>query len=398
MDFLFLAAVIVVNALFSLYIDIRQYRRLRKAKLDGIPWITSEKDLQKSTAYNKDKLLFECVYSLIDAAKDVATLPLITAWHSLFSKYFSSPAVPFFLSYLVAITFFKVPFSAFLDYVIEEKYGFNKKTPGVFFTDILINLGLIFVIGTPFLYAVFHIIIAVPRFELFLSAFIALFQLFILWVYPYLIAPLYNTFTPLENKALKEKVEQLAASAGFKVGKIEVMDGSKRTGHSNAFFIGLGKVKKIVFYNTLLTQVDENELLAILAHELGHWHYGHLFMQLAVSWTQVFGYVFALKFLIGPITEKTIGMALLRFMFASSAIAVPLQFVTNLFSRMCERQADSYAVGLGHGENLKSALVKLHKENLGTPVIDWLFSAVRFSHPHTLERLRYVDDAMKKAE
>lgn len=352
----------------------------------------------KSVQYSKEKLLFSTCSEIADSCKDILCLLYLECWHSCFAKRFQNPAVPFIFSYLVVNQAFKIPLLAFSDFVIERKYGFNKKTLKVFLTDIIIDFLLTLCIGLPFLSVSFYIITKFSNFEIYLGGFIVIFQLFMMWIYPVVIAPLYNKFTPLEDQGLKKRVEELAAKVGFKVNRIEVMDGSKRSGHSNAYFVGFSRTKKIVFYNTILEQMNENETIAVLAHELGHWYYNHIIQLLIVGWFEVFGYIFAFKMFITEKSSQTIAMSALKFIISASSVSVPLMLFVHSISRVFERQADQFAVDHGHGNELKAALLKLHTENMATPVADWLYSAVNYSHPHMFERLEFIDRAMKKKE
>lgn len=393
-----LALIILANSLFVIYVNLRQYRKLCKGASEAALSIFSKEVIEKSTSYNKKKILFDSVIIAAEACKDIFCLVHLEKWHSLFAEFFKKPAVPFVFSYVVANQLFQIPFMAFTDFVIERKYGFNNKTVKVFGGDILLNLFLIVCIGLPFIYITFYIICQFINFELYLGGFIALFQLFIMWVYPWIIAPLYNKFTSLENENLKKKVEVLATGIGFKVSKIEVMDGSKRSRHSNAYFTGFGNTKKIVFYNTILEQLQESEIIAVLAHELGHWKNSHVFKLLILGWIQVFGYIWGFKVLVGDRNPLTVALSLLRFLIGVSCISMPLALLINLISHRFERQADEFAVDLGNGEDLKNGLVKLHTENLSFPTVDWLYSALNFSHPHILERIGFINSKLKKAE
>lgn len=393
-----LAVILIANTLAATYIDVRQYRKLSKAKKEDALKVSSDIDWEKTINYNKDKLVFQSVTNFLDTGKDVVILPFLDEWQSLVAKYFKNPAVPLIISYLIFSQILKIPSNAYFAYVLEEKYGFNKTTPLVFLTDILLNLVLTLLIGSSLLYVGFLIISSFSKFELVIGAFFVIVQLVTLWVYPYLIAPLYNKFTPLDDGVLKEKVQALSHKVGFKVGRIDVMDGSKRSGHSNAYFVGLGRIKRIVLYNTILDQLTHEELLAVLGHEFGHWKYNHLPLMLIIGCAEIVAYAFAFRTLISDRSSSTIGVSLLKFMFASSAIALPVTTLSNMIVRVFERQADSFAVSLGYGEELKSALTKLHVENKGTPVVDRMYSTVNFSHPHTLERLQYIEKAMKKEE
>lgn len=394
MSFLILSTIVILNTIFLVYVNLRQYKKLGEKMPKTVSKLYNEESWLKSTNYNKDKLLFYTFCEIAESIKEIAFLYYVEYFYSLFGGISKNPKTTFILFYFFANQIFKIPFNAFFDFYIENKHGFNKKTVKLFIYDFFIGIFLTFLIGSPVLYVFFYIVEKYLNFEIYLGSFVAFFQLFMLWIYPIVISPLYNKFVPLESSTLKKAVEDLALKVGFKLDKIQVMDGSRRSGHSNAYFTGFGKHKRIVFYNTILNQLEEDEIVAVLAHELGHWHCSHLFKQIGLSFVQIFGFVYLFKTFLPK--EHKIAIYFLKFLVGSSAIQVPVVLFVNLITRKFEREADRFAVKYGFGEKLKDALIKLQKENLGAPIVDFLYSAISYQHPHIYERLDLIDQELKK--
>jgi len=224
-------------------------------------------------------------------------------------------------------------------------------------------------------------------------------QLLLMWIAPAFILPLFNRFTPLEDAALKERVSALMAQSGFTASGFFVMDGSRRSAHSNAFFTGFGATKRVVFFDTLLAQLTHSEMAAVLAHELGHFAHRHLLKRMAVGFaTTLAG--FALLgwlsgqswFYLGLGVQPSLGvpndaLALLLFMLAVPVFSVFLTPLSSLMSRRDEFQADAYAVARTGGADLKAALLKLYEDNASTLTPDPLFVSFYYSHPSAGERL-----------
>ena len=229
-------------------------------------------------------------------------------------------------------------------------------------------------------------------------------QLVMVVIYPVYIQPLFNKFTELEEGTLKEKITSLCKKIGFKASKVLVMDGSKRSSHSNAYFIGLFKEKRIVLYDTLKNQMDEDEILAVLCHEFGHWYKSHtlklvfcaLIQQLFYFWStnQLLNNEYFSKALFYQ--NEPLIIKLMYVVYFLNIAEIPISLSNNVLSRSFEREADVYAVKQGYGKELSSALVKLSKENKGNLSPDSLYSTFYNSHPTVVERMQLIEDEMKK--
>ncbi|KAJ3130048.1 CAAX prenyl protease 1 [Nowakowskiella sp. JEL0407] len=302
----------------------------------------------------------------------------------------------------VLSTLINIPFSLYYTFVLEEKFGFNKQTIGLFFVDMIKSLAISLIIGLPVLAGFLKIIQTFSNFFLYIWLFMLAFQFVMTLIFPTVIQPLFNTFTPLKEGELKEKIVELAKSIKFPLTKIFVIDGSKRSSHSNAYFFGFWKIKRIVLFDTLLEQANDDEILAVLAHELGHWSYNHVFKTLAVSQVHLFVVFYLFSLFIHDtqlyksfgFSEQPILIGFLLFQFIYSPVESVMGFLMNILSRKHEFEADSFAKSLGYSKFLKSGLVKLHLKNLGSMNPDKLYSAYHYSHPPLIERLEALEDPL----
>jgi len=302
---------------------------------------------------------------------------------------------------MVYETVLHLPFGLYHTFVIEEKHGFNKQTLGSYLLDQIKMMLVGVVLGVPAISALIQIIKwGGPQFYIYVWLFLLAFSLFVLTLYPTLIAPLFNKFTPLEEGELKTNIEKLASSINYPLYRLLEMDGSKRSGHSNAYFFGFWKHKRIVLYDTLKKQLTTDEIVAVLAHELGHWSLNHVAKNLFIAQIQIF----VSFFLFGQVlqwtemytsfgfdTKPTIIGILLFFQFLMSPVDNVLSFLMHMLSRSFEFQADAFALKLGFSETLRSALLKLDAENLSNKNPDRWYSTYHHSHPPLMERLKALE-------
>jgi STE24 endopeptidase len=295
-----------------------------------------------------------------------------------------------------------LPLGLIQTFGIEQRFGFNRITPALWLSDLLKGVALGLVLGVPILWVILKLMAAGGS-AWWLWAWLALvaYQLLVMWIAPNFIMPLFNKFTPLEDDDLKHKVSELMARSGFKAKGFFVMDGSRRSAHSNAFFTGFGSAKRVVFFDTLLKQLNVGEMQAVLAHELGHFKHKHVFKMMLRS--------FAITLMglgvLGWLTHQTwfytdLGvmpsltgssnnqaLALILFMLV---LPLPMFFLTPLssgWSRKQEFEADAYAAQHAQAQDLRSALLKLYRDNASTLTPDPLFVAFYYSHPPAIQRL-----------
>ena len=292
-----------------------------------------------------------------------------------------------------------LPLSLYMQFVIEERFGFNRMTLRLFIVDLIKQLALGLVIATPVLLAVLWLMAQMgERWWLYVWLFWCAFNLLILFVYPTWIAPLFNTFTPLEDAALKERIEALLSRCGFSSSGLFVMDGSKRSAHGNAYFTGFGRTKRIVFFDTLLGKLQPEEVEAVLAHELGHFHHRHIVKRIVL----IFGTTLALLFALGQLMQTdwfytglgvsgddahNTSMALILFFLTVPVFTFLTTPLASLLSRRHEFEADRYAASHASAPDLVKALVKLYEDNAATLTPDPLHSLFYDSHPPAALRI-----------
>ncbi len=290
-----------------------------------------------------------------------------------------------------------VPLAAWRQFVIEARFGFNRMTPALFVSDLVKGTLLGAAIGTPVIAAVLWLMAAMGDYWwLYVWAFWCVFNLAILFIYPTWIAPLFNKFSPLPEGETKARIEALLSRCGFRSGGLFVMDGSKRSAHGNAYFTGFGRTKRIVFFDTLLARLAPQEVEAVLAHELGHFHHRHVVKRIALMFAASLAFLALLGQLIdspwfhaglGVAAAPERAMSLVLFFLVVPVFAFPLTPLGSLLSRRDEFEADRYAATHARREDLVTALVKLYEDNAATLTPDPLHSLFYDSHPPAAIRI-----------
>ncbi len=303
----------------------------------------------------------------------------------------------------IIMTVLEIPTSLYQTFVIEEKYGFNKSTKAQFFKDQAISMGLLIVIGMPILALILWIMDSIGSLW-WLAAWAVLMAISLLmsWLFPTVIAPLFNKFTPMEDGSLKDRIQGLLSRCGFNSDGIFIMDGSKRSGHGNAYFTGMGNNKRIVFYDTLVDSLEEEELEAVLAHELGHFKCKHTRKMLIASSIMTLISFAILGWLIDKdwffsglgVDSHSNAAALLLFMLVSPVFTLFMQPISAFFQRKFEFEADDFASNNAKASKLISGLVKLYEENANTLTPDPLYSAFHYSHPPAAIRIAHLESKM----
>ncbi|MGB5718309.1 MAG: M48 family metallopeptidase [Gammaproteobacteria bacterium] len=306
-------------------------------------------------------------------------------------------------SAVLIMTVLDLPFSLYHTFVVEERFGFNRSTPAVFVTDLLKSALLLVIIGGPLIALALWIMEASGGlWWLYIWAVWTVFTLVMFWAYPAVIAPLFNKFSPLDNEALQQRIQALMDKCGFRSKGIFVMDGSKRSGHGNAYFTGFGSNKRIVFFDTLLESLNPPEIEAVLAHELGHFKLRHIQKRLLSTFALSLAALALLGWLAGNnwfyqglgVSQSSPWMALMLFMLAMPVFTFFLQPLMSLLSRKHEFEADAYAVQQSSGADLIRALVKMYRENASTLTPDPLYSAFHDSHPPAPVRITHISATM----
>ncbi|MXS86126.1 M48 family peptidase [Nitrosomonas sp. HPC101] len=327
-------------------------------------------------------------------------------WLSDFwSSWFNDPlwhGMVLIFSVLALLSIVEVPFSYYRIFVIEQQYGFNKMTPAMFFADLVKQYALGALLGAPLLLVVLWLMEKTgDNWWLYTWLIWIGFNLFLLAVYPNWIAPLFNKFLPLENDALKARIENLLQKCGFESSGLFVMDGSRRSSHGNAYFTGFGKTKRIVFFDTLLSRLEAAEIEAVLAHELGHFKRRHVLKRIVLSFAISLLFLWVLGYLMQqPWFYSGLGvqvaevpstaMALLLFFLVMPVFTFLLQPLSSIYSRKHEFEADEYAAQQASAADMIEALVKMYQDNAATLTPDPLHSAFYDSHPPAAIRVAHL--------
>lgn len=308
------------------------------------------------------------------------------------------------ISVLVIHEIVELPISLYQTFSVEERFGFNRNTPKQFVVDLGLQFLLTLAIGGSMIALILWVMDSTGEAWWLLAwAILMSFTLFMSWAFPTFIAPLFNKFTPLADDELNNKIQTLLARCGFTSKGIFVMDGSRRSGHGNAYFTGLGNHKRIVFFDTLIDALEHDELEAVLAHELGHFKRKHVIKMLIASSAISFLGFAILGWLVDQpqfysglgISQSSNAAALLLFVLVSPIFTMFLQPLTAYFQRKHEFEADDFASKFARPSALISALVKLYRDNASTLTPDPLYSAFHYSHPPASIRINNLSSKMK---
>ena len=369
--------------------------------------------LRKSSAYTVAQNRVGLVESTLDAAILVLFLFCggLEAYDRLIAPLTDSFIIKgllFFLPLYLAQALIDIPFSLYRNFSLENRFGFNTMTPGLWLSDLLKSTAIGATLAALLLTGAFAIIKLSPAaWWLWVWAFFAIVSLFLMYLSPYLIEPLFYKLEPIRAEGLEDDIRRVMSKAGLEVSRVLQVDASRRSRHTNAYFTGIGKVKRIVLFDTLLQQLDRPEILAVLAHEAGHWKKRHLLKRLFLAETEalVACYV-AFRLLEWGGLHSVLGagevsfpaqLVILGFLF--SLVSTLMTPVGSLLSRRCEREADFFATELtGMPGALASSLVKMSRDNLSNLHPHPLYAAIYYSHPPMAERVReLLDKAGKKA-
>jgi STE24 endopeptidase len=400
---LFIAAFAIVlgTRLYLAYRQIRYVGERRNAVPAEFADQISLEAHRKAADYTGAKTRLGAVATLVDAAVLLAlTLGggLDLAYRIASGWFYAGIARGIAFVALIAVATFivELPLSLYRTFRIESKFGFNKMTLRLFLLDLVKGTVLAALLGGPLLALILWLMEAAGEWWwLYAWAAWSVFNLLVLAIYPTFIAPIFNRFSPMQDQALKERVERLLARCGFRAQGLFVMDGSKRSAHGNAYFTGFGRSKRIVFFDTLLARLEHGEIEAVLAHELGHFRHKHVIKRMLWLFTAALGFFWLLGELmqrdwfyhaLGVDTPST-AMALVLFFLVVPVFTFLLQPLLGAYSRKHEFEADRYATEHASADELRHALVKLYKDNATTLTPDPLHSAFYDSHPPAAARI-----------
>jgi STE24 endopeptidase len=309
--------------------------------------------------------------------------------------------VALIVAVIVLLSLLELPVTVWRTFVIEARFGFNRQTPALFLADLARQAAVGALLGIPLLVAVLWLMERMgPMWWLYVWMTWVGFNLLVLAIYPTVIAPLFNRFTPLRDAALADRINRLLARCGFRSSGLFVMDGSKRSSHGNAYFTGFGAAKRIVFFDTLLARLAPAEIEAVLAHELGHFSRRHVWKRVAL----LFAASLALLWMLGQLIDQppfyaglgvstpSTAAALVLFFLVVPVFTFYLQPLMSLVSRTHEFEADAYAAAHASAPDLIRALVRLYRDNAATLTPDPLYSAFYDSHPPAATRIARLQE------
>lgn len=401
-------AMLLISTLMRLYLSQRQinYVEKHRAKVpDSFADKITLEDHQKAADYTTTKVKF----GRLPLFYEIALLLMWTLGGGL--QWLDTNVITLGLdpiltgiTVILVFTFISalldLPFSLYSTFVIEEKFGFNRTTIKTFIIDLLKTSLLGLAIGIPLLYVILWLMQQTgEQWWIYTWLVISGFSLFVMWVYPTWIAPIFNKFEPLEEGETLNRITSLLERCGFHSNGIFVIDGSKRSSHGNAYFSGFGRNKRIVFFDTLLKMLSDDELEAVLAHELGHFKKKHIIKGMAISFATTLLALVVLAWLMKTewfytslgVTQPSTYMALLLFMLVMPVFSFAFQPLFSIFSRKNEFEADAFAAEQTDARHLIHALVGLYRENASTLTPDPIYSAFYDSHPPAPVRIAHLN-------
>ncbi len=401
---------LLLETFYELYLIFLNLRHVRQ-HADTVPALfqgrIDQETYRKAVSYTIDKNRFSIVSQLLSAVFVVllvssGLLGLLDRWVQATGWHIYLQGILFLVLLSLLVRIVSLPLSLYQQFVLEERYGFNRMTGKLFLSDLVKGLLVQLILMTPLLWGLFWFMDeAGPYRWVWAFLFVTLFQLVVTILYPLVIAPLFNKFSPIPEGSLKERILTLAETLGFRTKGIFVMDGSKRSRHSNAYFTGLGKVKRIVLFDTLLQSLSEEETCAVLAHELGHEKQKHILKMFFLSSLFLFlGFLIVDALLFYEPLYRAFALNRPSYhgiLTILSICAGPFTFflnpLINGLSRRFEYQADRFAAErAGLGKALSSALLTLGKENLTNLTPHPWYSFYHYSHPTLAERVQALEN------
>jgi STE24 endopeptidase len=393
---------IAAARLWLSWLNLRHLQREGHHVPPGLEGEVDAERLGKISDYTAERARFGLVHSVLSTV--VTALFLFAGGLGWYDRLvtdlvdsFVGRSVLFVLGLMLVGAILEIPFSLYGTFRIEAKHGFNRQTPGLWWSDWLKSTLLSLVLTAALAAGAFALVQAAPdTWWLWVSVLIVGVSLLLTFLSPYVIEPLFHKMEPLEVEGLSAGIRSMTERAGVHVGRVLKVDASRRSSHSNAYFTGLGRVKRVVLFDTLLSQMSHPQILAVLAHELGHWKKHHVLWRMLVMYALLLlgAYV---AFLVLPtgllpalvgLESASFAARLVILMVAASALMFPLTPLFAAWSRHDERQADAFAIELhGHARDLADALAKLGTENLSNLHPHPLYAAFYYSHPPLAERI-----------
>lgn len=401
-SFIFFFSLVII---LKLYLTKRNISFVRK-NIRQVPAefqdVIGQEDHLKAGQYTIEKNKFSQFSLIFSSALTIFWLALGLRYLDEFKNILNlselQSGVVLILTYSFIQSLLNIPFALYSTFVIEEKYGFNKTTPKLFVIDLLKGTLISIILGVPLLFAVLWIFQSLGAYWWFYTwLFIIIFQVIMVWAYPKFISPLFNKFTPLSDPELTREIDLLCERSELSFKDYFIMDASKRSAHGNAYFTGFGKNKRIVFFDTLIETLNNPEIIAVLAHELGHFKKKHIHQSILISFiTLLIGFA-----ILGSLSnseffynsfglEKSNSMALILFLMIIPYYTFFFTPLSSWFSRKNEFEADEFAATKADAKDLIHALLKMYKDNSSTLTPDPVYSKFYFSHPPAKERIAFL--------
>ena len=397
--------IISVNFILEQWLDYINMRRQHAVLPEELKEIYDEEKYAQSIAYQKTQTRFSFLTSTISFIVFFTVVfsgffGMLDSWLRVFIDNEIGLALAFFGALYFVSDWLSLPFQLYSTFVIEERFGFNKTTPRIFIMDKLKGYLVTLVLGGGVLFVFIWLVLTIGKdFWLYFWIISAVLMVLINMLYTSVIVPIFNKLTPLPEGDLKQAIEAYGQKVGFPIDNIFVIDGSKRSSKANAFFSGIGKRKKIVLYDTLIEGHSKEELVAVLAHEVGHYKKRHILTGMILSIVQVGVMLFILSFLVfNPTLSEAMGASQLSVAINLVVFGIlfsPISMITGLLmngvSRKNEFEADAYASHTYDGTALQTALKKLSVNNLSNLLPHPVYVFFHYSHPPLLQRLRAIE-------
>ncbi len=399
--------ILALTALFKLWLARRHLAYVAKHR-DAVPEAFRVQiqlsDHQKAADYTRAKTRF----SMLGIQFDAALLLVLTVGggiqviSNLCHGWFNTPltqGAATLVAVLMLSSLLETPFNLYRTFRIEARFGFNNMTLKLYLLDALKGLLVGAVLGLPLLFGVLWLMARMGEYWwLYVWGAWVVFNLLILFIYPTFIAPLFNKFSPLQDEAMKARIEALLSRCGFTSSGLFIMDGSKRSAHGNAYFTGFGKTKRIVFFDTLLARLSGEEVEAVLAHELGHFKHRHVVKRIVSTFALSLVFLWLLAMLMKTdwfylglgVTTPSTALALLLFFLVMPVFSFFIGPMMAAYSRKHEFEADAYAAKQTSADDLVSALVKMYQDNAATLTPDPMYSKFYDSHPPAAIRIAHL--------
>ena len=398
-------AAVILSGLFDMYLERRQ-AQAALAHRDHVPaefaGQVSLDEHRRAADYTLARTRLAMAQTAFDALLTLLWLGLLLGPVYAAIAALIPPGLSRSVAIVVAVGaisyFLHLPFTLFRTFRLEARFGFNRTPPGLFALDQTKAIALQLALSVPLLYAFFAVQRALPDLWWIIAwAGLMAVMIAILVIYPAFIAPLFNKFTPMAEGPMKIAIESLLKKCGFESNGLFVMDASKRSAHGNAYFSGFGRAKRIVFFDTLIEKHTGDEILSVLAHELGHYKFGHVYLRIVetaiLAWLAfiVLHWAFAAGALAPAFgLPSDPGVVLTIVAIALGPVSHLISPLTNYLSRRAEFQADAFAKSMVGGEPMIAALTKLSRDNLATLTPDPLYAAFNYSHPPVPERIAHL--------